>query len=176
MARTRTTAPLRTTLARASRKAAAAKTGRVARAVAKKRNPNAIWRRYRLLIVHADMDPAPIAGILGLQSTGGHKVGELRFTPKGTPLPGRWTDTRWTAGLDELDGHEVESAIRWFLKHVEVHTEFWKTLAAINGEAHLICSLDGTHQGLSIEPDQLRRLADLNIRLGFEIYAVDQNS
>ena len=176
MARTRTTAQLRTTSARVSRKAAAAKTGSVAHAVVKKTHPDAIWRRYRLLIVHADMDPAPIAEILGLHSTGGHKAGELRFTPKGTPLPGRWTDTRWSAGLDDFDDHEVEAAIRSFLDRLEVHSAFWRSLAASDGEAHLICSLDGTYQGLSIEPELLRRLADLNIRLGIEIYAVDQKS
>lgn len=123
------------------------------------------------------MDPAPIAGILGLEPAGIHKAGEPRFTPKGTPLPGRWTDTRWSAGLVELDDDEVETAIRSFLDRMKRHSTFWQSLTARNAKAELICSLDGgEHQGFSIDPKLLRRLADLNIVLGFEIYSADQTS
>ncbi len=177
MARTRTTAQLRNSSGRASRKAAEAKTGRAVRAVAKQAKPDAIWRRYRLLIIHPDMDPAPITRTLGLKPTSTHRAGEPRFTPKGTALPGLWPDTRWSGGLDEFDGLEVEAAIKSFLEIVERHAGFWKSLAASKGSAEMICSLDGGHyQGLSIDPNLLRSLADLNIGLGLEIYAVEQNS
>ncbi len=72
---------------------------------------------------------------------------------------------------------KVEDAIDAFLAKAEKREQFWNSLSRSNGTAELICSLDGRqYQGLSINPEQLTRLASLKVRLGFEIYAVDQNS
>lgn len=136
-----------------------------------------LWTRYRLVISHPSMDPTVVTKTLGLEPTFPKMAGEPRITPKGTPLPGVWPDTRWSGGLKHLGDLKVEDAVGEFLRIAEPHRVFWSSLAGSGGRAQLIVSLDGRHyQGLSIEAEQLRRLADLDIALGLEIYAVQQNS
>jgi len=48
-----------------------------------------------LFIVHPTIDPAELTRTLGLEAHFVHCVGDQRKTPKGTLLPGTYSDTRW---------------------------------------------------------------------------------
>ena len=123
------------------------------------------------------MDPAHVTSTLGLQPTHSSRCGEVRRTPKGTPLAGVYTDSRWSGGLCDLSGMTVDRAIAAFLDKVGARTAFWGAIVKGKGEAQFIASLDGRHyQGMTIDVDLLRRLAELEISLGLEIYADEQNS
>ena len=176
MARSRTTAQLRTSSARAGRKGAVARTASVD-APPKPKTIAPHWARYRLLISHPTIDPAVITRKLGLAPTFPKQAGEPRKTPTGTKLPGVWPDSRWNGELSYLDDMDVEQAISAFLAAVEPSKAFWRSLAQEDARCELIVSLyGGRYQGMTLAAASLRRLAEINIALGLEIYAVEQNS
>lgn len=63
-------------------------------------------RRFavELFVVHPTLHPADITAVLGLEAHVERRVGEPRRTPKGTPLPGTYRDTRWRHSVH----HSVE--------------------------------------------------------------------
>ena len=65
----------------------------------------------RLLIVHPEMDPALITDKLGIQPSQSSRHGQPRVTPKGTTLPGTYTDTRWCMSFRNDENRSIEALV-----------------------------------------------------------------
>jgi hypothetical protein len=98
-------------------------------------------RRFdvELFIVHPTLNPAVITAELGLESMHSHRVGDLRQTPKKTPLPGNYRDTRWRHST------ELELKDQWFAEEVTKlvdrlvpHRTFLRNLRATGERAQII--------------------------------------
>ncbi len=135
-------------------------------------------RRFdvELLIVHPTIDPAEITAALGIEPVKTHRVGDSRRTPKGTPLPGNYQDTRWRHSIR----HEAKD--QWFadqfetlLSRIEPHAAFLGHLRATGGRTCLIIQFlgDGYH-GDEISADTLSKLANMGLSLGIECFAEPQ--
>ena len=177
MADGQTTARRRPSRAQENRADSAAKT--VKRTVRQSRRPRLCAKctsRIRLLIVHPSLESKLITNALGIAPSHAHKSGDPLPTPVGTPLSGKWPDSRWSYSFYDLDGLKIHESIEKALEQIASNKRFWSELNETGGSAQLVLSLTGeVYQGDTISPDLLRRLAALGIGLGIEIYAVPQN-
>ncbi|WP_448149006.1 DUF4279 domain-containing protein [Labrys miyagiensis] len=135
-------------------------------------------RRFdvELFIVHPTLDPAEITAALGLQARIAHRVGEPRKTPKGTPLPGNYQDTRWR--------HSVRYDVRhqWFADRLTnlvdrliAHKIFLANLRSTGGRASVIIQFLGDgYFGDQVPHETLGKLVELGLDLGIECFSVPQ--
>ena len=127
--------------------------------------------KMRFLVIHPTADPADITREFGFLPLRAWRCGEPRFTPKGTRLGGIWRDTRWSHGFELEENATIEAAIASALEKLAMTGRFLATLLETGGTAELILSLPGdAHQGASIRVEVLRRLADLGVSLGIELF------
>ncbi|MBV9548203.1 MAG: DUF4279 domain-containing protein [Alphaproteobacteria bacterium] len=135
-------------------------------------------RRFdvELLIIHPTLDPAVITAALGLQPSRSHRVGDPRQTPKRTPLPGNYRDTRW------LHCIEVELKDQWFAEEVTKlverlmpHKAFFKNLRATGGKADLIVQFFDAYYGDNLARETLAKLVELELELGIECFSEPQS-
>lgn len=176
MAHSRTTARPPTTPVPARPKVVAERTGVAAAAARKADDVDKTRPRSRLLIVHPDIDPAIITRALGIGPSHCSRRGDARITPKGTPLPGVYADTKWTLSFKNPIGLTIEEVVCEIVDKLPIESTFWAELAKAGGSASLILSIVGTkYQGASIDASTIRKLARMGIKLGLEIYAVPQN-
>lgn len=130
-----------------------------------------------LFIVHPTMDPAEISAALGLDAKFAHSVGDQRKTPRGTPLPGTYQDTRWRYS------HRHETTDQWFVDKIaelidciEPHKAFFKELRSIGGTACLILQFLGDgYLGDEIPRAILAKLGELELDFGIECFAETQS-
>lgn len=130
-----------------------------------------------LFIVHPTLDPAEITAALGLQASVEHRVGEPRKTPKGTPLPSNYRDTRWR--------HSVRYNVKnqWFadcltslVDRLTAHKAFLTNLRSTGGEAMVIIQFLGDgYFGDKVPRETLGKLIELGLDLGIECFAVPQS-
>ncbi len=67
---------------------------------------------------------------------------------------------------------DVGLAVGMLLDRVSASAEAWRNvLADANARVLVGLSLDAFNRGFTLTPDLLRRLADLGLRLDFDIYA-----
>jgi Domain of unknown function (DUF4279) len=138
-------------------------------------NSSAPVKRFHveLFIVHPVLSPTEISSALGLEADTAHRVGAPRKTPKGTPLSGNYTDTRWR--------HCIERSVtdQWFaaeatklLDRLEPHRAFFSELKSTGGKACLIIQFfaDG-YLSDEIPLSDLSRLVELGLDLGIECFA-----
>jgi hypothetical protein len=71
-------------------------------------------RRFHveLFIVHPTMAPAEISTVLNLEAHSAKRAGDSRKTPKGKPLAGNYSDTRWRHCV------ECSTTDQWFAAEV----------------------------------------------------------
>ncbi|MGK9235191.1 DUF4279 domain-containing protein [Inquilinus limosus] len=132
----------------------------------------------QLFIVHPTMDPADITAALGLEPSHVHRVGDDRKTPKGTPLPGQYRDTRWRHSVrHDVRGQHFRHHVAALLDRLVPHKPFLAELRASGGEAMLIVQFLGDGYFGDVLPlSTLSRLVELQLELGLEVYTVPQNS
>jgi hypothetical protein len=135
-------------------------------------------RRFlvQLFVVHPAMSPEAISSALGLEAHNAQAAGEPRKTPKGTPLPGIYPDTRWR--------HSVECAVtdQWFAAEVtrfvdrlEPHRAFLAGLRSTGGKVSVIIQLLGDgYLSDEIPATTLAKLVELQLGLAFESFVVSQ--
>ena len=122
------------------------------------------------------MDPAQITERLGIKPKHSVRQGEPRVMPNGEPLPGTNRDTRWSVSFPNDENLSISDLVMTAVRRLPVQNGFWSDLARTGGTAEFIVAVVGTkYQGSSLEADVVRRLADMGMRLGLEIYAVPQN-
>ncbi len=136
-------------------------------------------RRFdvQLFIVHPSLDPAEISAALRLEPMVTHRVGDRRATPRGTPLPGTYPDTRWRYSVR----HQVTD--QWFvdglgelLALIVPHKAFLDQLRASGGRAGLIIQFLGDgYFGDTVPHEVLSKLAELGLDLGIECFTVPQS-
>lgn len=136
-------------------------------------------RRFdvELFIVHPTLDPAEITAALGLQARIEHRVGEPRKTPKGTPLPGSYQDTRWR--------HSVRYDVKdqWFagrltnlVDQLTAHKAFLANLRSTGGRASVIVQFLGDgYFGDEVPHETLAKLVELGLDLGIECFSDPQS-
>ncbi|ALN55534.1 TonB-like protein [Lysobacter enzymogenes] len=142
--------------------------------------------RYRvsLRLRHRDADLSLIGARLGeaLATAGSvHRIaGSPRVTPKGTPLPGTYRESTWSADLTpgpQRDSREqdLESFLAERLQALSPHANALRALRETNGEAAFFIGLfcDG-NSGLVLTPELMTQTAGLGIALGFDIYPPDR--
>lgn len=131
-----------------------------------------------LFIVHPTMRPEEISSALGLEAKFFHCVGEPRRTPKGTPLPGIYSDTRWRhTSRHEAQGQHFADAVVAFVRSLEPHAPFLSRVRSTGGRAQVIVQFLGDgYFGDEIPRATLARLAELDLDLGLEVYTDPQRS
>jgi hypothetical protein len=121
-----------------------------------------------LFIVHPTLDPVKIGAALGLDAKFSHCVGDQRKTPKGTPLPGTYRDTRWR------HSRRYDTPDQWFADKIAELIDYIE-LRSTGGEACLNLQLLGDgYFGDEIPRTVLARLIDLELDFGIERFAGPQ--
>ena len=143
-------------------------------------DPGDFDRRFHveLLIVHPTIEPSAITCALGLEPQNTHSVGGCRITPKGRILPGSYTDTRWRYSK------ECKASDQWFagelgalVNRLEPHKAFFDELFATGGAACVIIQFLGDgYFGDNLAPSILKKLGDLGLDFGIEVYNVPRSS
>jgi hypothetical protein len=105
-------------------------------------------------------------------------VGEERITPKGQKLEGVYKDSWFVFSFSE-DIHSSKAksltvALYDFLERLEPCEDLFHQLAESGGNAEFFIGLFiDENSGLNFDPDLLRKLGELNIELGLDIYPPD---
>ena len=125
-----------------------------------------------LFIVHPTISPDQISAALGLEGHFAVRVGDLRRTPRGTLLEGRYKDSRWR--------HSIQHALidQWFADKITAfvdallpHKQLLHDVRATSGTAELIIQfLDDGYFGDSVPLDTLAKMAELQLSFGIECY------
>ena len=130
-----------------------------------------------LFIVHPTMDPGDITAALGLEPSHARRIGDNRKTPKGTPLPGQYPDTRWRHSVrHDVRGQHFHRPVADLLDRLAPHKPFLAGLRAGGGRATLIIQFLGDgYFGDTLPLGTLSRLVDLQLDLGLECHSVPQS-
>jgi hypothetical protein len=130
-----------------------------------------------LFIRHPSLTPAEIAAALGLEARIAHRVGDPRKTPKGTPLPGHYSDTRWRHSIrDELRDQWFADKIAMLVDRLMPHKAFLHHIRATGGSAEVIVQFLGDgYLGDSMPLDTLSKMVDLQLTLGIECFQEPQS-
>ena len=131
-------------------------------------------RRFHveLFIVHPTLDPADISAELGLETDFAHRVGDPRRTPKGTPLPGNYWDTRWRYCVEcNVTDQWYAAEVTRLLDSLEPHKAFFANLKSTGGSAQVIIQFFGdAYLSDEIPLSTLAKLVDLELALAIECY------
>lgn len=124
-----------------------------------------------VLIVHPRSDLSRLSDETGLEPLRSWRVGDARFTPQGTPLPGTWHDSRWTYVWKFDREGNFEESIRLALGKMLAARTFLKELRASGGRLLLIIRLPGReHQGGEISNEVISLLGEYGFALGIEVF------
>lgn len=124
-----------------------------------------------LLIKHPTLLPAEITAALGMTPQYFWQRGELRHSPDGTRLDGVYPDTMWRRVIKKEGSRRFFVDATEFVEQLRPHREFFARLTSEGGRATLIIDLAGdVNMGDTLEPDTLRTISDLGIRLGVEVF------
>ncbi len=131
----------------------------------------------RLLIKHPTMDPSRITEELGLRPQLTRLVGAARQTPNGVPLPGRNRSSVWSYSFDVTKTRSFFRKLSGFVAKLENHKKLFHQIVRSGGSAELIVELNGGENiGDVLSHLELKRLSDLKIDLGIEIFPDAQHS
>jgi hypothetical protein len=124
------------------------------------------------------MDPKKISAALGQVHRFSRKAGDRRMTPSGQALEGLNDTTYWCSESIDGDGFDLASTIRSNLESLESHQSFLADFCAAGGEVEYFIGwyTDGRNTGETFDSGLLRRLADLQIGLAFDVYGLDKGA
>ena len=129
-------------------------------------------RRYdvELFIVHPTIDPTEITVALELEPQHSWRVGASRQTPKGTPLPGVYPDTRWRHSRRYTTHDQwFAGAVADLIATLIPHKEYLLQLRATGGKTCLVIQfLDDAYLGDEISRETLARIVELGLDLSLE--------
>jgi hypothetical protein len=130
-----------------------------------------------LFIVHPTMTPAEITSALGLEAQSAHRGGDLRKTPKGTSLQGRYPDTRWRHCIRyELKDQWFADKITALVGSLAPHKAFLHRVRATGGTAEIIVQFLGDgYLGDSVPLQTLANMSELQLDFGIECFNVPQS-
>ncbi len=124
-----------------------------------------------LRIYHDDLDPQRITGLLGIDPSQMQVRGMVHFTSIGKeflpPIGGWFLSTR-----GKIASRDVRRHVAWILDKLAGKDEILRNLQAEGCRMDILCywlSADG-HGGPTLSPGIMRRLGDLELEIGFDIY------
>jgi hypothetical protein len=118
------------------------------------------------------LDPADISTALGLEAHFAHRVGEPRRTPKGTPVPGNYWDTRWRHCVEcNVTDQWYAAEVTRLLDRLEPHKAFFANLKSTGGKACVIIQFFGDgYLSDEIPPPILAKMVELELALAVESF------
>ena len=135
-----------------------------------------------LRIFHPTIDPTRITEVLGREPTRASWAGAPRTTRKGDPLPGTYRESYWTSGRlrggewapESWSSRDLTTGIEELLWELAEHKRFFAELRSEGGTVEFFIGwfLDGM-TGEVFRHDLLRKLADLQVDLSFDVYPPD---
>jgi hypothetical protein len=125
-----------------------------------------------LFIVHPTLAPADISAALGLEADSAHRVGDPRRTPKGTPLSGNYSDTRWRHCVEcNVTDQWYAAEVTRLLDRLEPHKAFFANLQSTGGKACVIIQFFGDgYLSDEIPRATLAKLVELELALAIESF------
>ena len=122
------------------------------------------------------MSVAEITATLGLEAHFAHDVGADRKTPKGTPLPGQYRDTRWRHSIH----HQISD--QWFgdkiaalVQVLTPHKKFLHHVRASGGSTQIIVQFFGDGYLADTLPlETLANITELQLDFGIEVFSASQ--
>ena len=133
---------------------------------------NTISFQFSLKLVHPTTSLDAITAALGHKPDGGYCVGDPRATPAGVELGGIRRETLWHfAYRITATRYFFSECVDFCEEFLMPYRTFLDTFRSTGGEIMVIVNLPGTRNlGDDLAPDQLRRLADLGVSLGVEVF------
>ena len=124
-----------------------------------------------LLIKHPSLDPALITSQLKLKPFSSAKAGEPRSTPKGTLLPGIWSETSWNHIFKYNRKLPLFDELERLLIQLSAHKGFFQKISNEGGHAEVYLQLPGKiHHGSSAKPSMLALITELGLHFGIEVF------
>lgn len=119
-----------------------------------------------------DLDPYQLTQLLGSESTGSYRKGDvLRGKKYDRVMPtGSWFLSTPRSATASLDAH-----INSLLDCVTSDLDIWRELTQ-KYDSDLFCGvwLFRWNRGVDLEPETLKRMADRRLRLGLDIYYIEK--
>ena len=126
----------------------------------------------QLFIAHPTLAPEEISKALGMETHHAHCVGTPRRTPKGTPLPGTYADTRWRHSTEHVITDQwFASEVSRLIDNLEPHKAFFADVKSSGGTASIVVQFMGGFLADELSCATLARLVDLDLSLGVECFA-----
>ena len=130
--------------------------------------------RYKisLRLRHPEMDPDEISAALKMQPRFKSKAGQPRRTPLGLPLEGTYHESYWSSRCAEGSGFDLADTLESLVQELEAHREFLAGFCATGGSIEYFIGwfTDGKNTGVTLSWGLQRRLADLRVDLGLDVY------
>lgn len=124
-----------------------------------------------LLMRHPDIDPGEVTREFGLTPHVAFRKGCVRALQNGKELPGVSRDSRWNHVYRFSKGHRLGDALAQVVTFLEGHKAFIKKLCLQGASFELYVQLPGAKNiGDSIPWDLLRRMSQLRVSLGIEVF------
>lgn len=128
-----------------------------------------------LLVRHPNADLRELLRILDLKPYRAWKRGDAITTPKGTVMPGKYSDSRWNHVWRLRRRETFPTKLREIVDQIAVGEKQLRQVGKSGGDAQLIVRISGfNHLGDTIEADVLGRMSDLGLSLGFEVFGEPQ--
>jgi hypothetical protein len=114
-----------------------------------------------------DDDPTILSEKLGLQPSRTQVKGELR---QGKVK--RWPTASFLETSEEIRSKDVRRHIDWLLEQIQGKSEIIQQLQVADSEVHISCYWASAvgHGGPMLDQDILKRIAEFNIGISFDIY------
>jgi hypothetical protein len=127
--------------------------------------------RAHLCLYGDDLIPDEVSSVLGLQPTEAHRKGDPSRTPGHGYGIGSWV---LTCAVEKPD--EPENALTSLLNSLPADPELWRELKnRYVIRITLGLTLLSWNRGFTLPAPLLRRIADLGIEIGFDIYYIGDN-
>jgi hypothetical protein len=129
--------------------------------------------RYKVSfrISHPVIDPDEISMQLALQPKTSWKAGDVRKTPKGTLLEGRYELSYWTYPVSCQSSQSLTNLLEDFTIALEPHRDFLVNLNATGGRLeYFVGWFSGRNSGAVFESALLSKIASLQIDLALDVY------
>lgn len=109
---------------------------------------------------------------IGIPARWSHRAGEPRIDPKGNFLDGTYAVDYCSIDLPDLEESSLSAALQKYCDFLRDHKQLFDTIKNNAGKSELFVGWFGdSNFGESFSSDLLRRLAELNLDLSFDIYA-----
>ena len=136
-----------------------------------------------LCIYTRAIDPAVVTESLCVQPSKWQRVGELSYdvdapeTPHRNPRPAKLS-AWFLSSQNRVSSRDARRHIDWVLDQIVGKSEALLVLQEQGCNMQVSCFWASAcgHGGPTISPSQMRRLAELNLEVAFDIYAADNES